>query len=294
MKRSIRTYAQAAEPAGAALADQITAQHERVRARLASVRNLIGVASGKGGVGKSFVAAHLAATLAERGQRVGALDADLNGPCLAAMLGAARTPLRVDGAGVHPARGRAGCKVMSSDLLLADATTPLRWQGPAEGAFVWQSTLEAGMLREFVSDVVWGDIDALVIDLPPGTDKIGRTLSLLPPLAALIIVTTPSRAAQGVVARALTYVREARVARVGVVRNMDGITCQQCGTVTPLFADASATQHEETLWASLPFDPAAAEATDRGDPLPRPSALHSAFAAFADRVCTELANGETP
>ncbi|MGH7443405.1 MAG: P-loop NTPase, partial [Longimicrobiales bacterium] len=178
MKRRIRTYAEVAEPAGANLAEQVHAQHARLHARLAGVRSIVAVASGKGGVGKSFVAAQLAATLAARGQRVGALDADLNGPSLAAMLAASRAPLRVDQDGVHPALGRDGCRVMSSDLLLAEPDSPLRWRGTDAGAFVRQSALETGMLREFLSDVVWGDLDVLIVDLPPGTDKIARTLEL--------------------------------------------------------------------------------------------------------------------
>lgn len=288
MTRRIRSWAEVDEPAGAALADQVHAQQQRLSARMAQVSAVVAVASGKGGVGKSFVAANLAAALAARGLRVGALDADLNGPCLAAMLNAERAPLRIGTDGVRPARGRNGCLVMSSDLLLDRPDTPLQWQGPQAGAFVWQSTLETGMLREFLSDVAWGELDLLVLDLPPGTDRITRTLALLPDMAALLMVTTPSRAAASVVARALTCAREARVAAVGIVRNMEGVACRSCGTVTPLFvADAAA--DDPRVWARLPFDPAAAEAVDAGCPVPAGSTLPAAFDALADRLLAAVA-----
>ena len=287
MKRRIRGWAEVGEAAGPQLADQVHAQQQRLRARMAQVGCVLAVASGKGGVGKSFVAANVAAALAARGLRVGALDADLNGPCLAAMLNAERAPLRIGPDGVRPARGRNGCLVMSSDLLLECPDSPLQWHGPQDGAFAWQSTLEAGMLREFLSDVAWGELDVLILDLPPGTDRITRTLAMLPETAALLMVTTPSRAAASVVARALTCVRASRVAHIGIVRNMEGVACRSCATVTPLFiADAAA--DEPHVWARLPFDPAAAEAVDAGRPMPADSILHAAFDALAGRVLTAV------
>lgn len=283
MTRRIRTYSEVGEASGD-LADQVHAQGERLQARLASVRRVVVVASGKGGVGKSFVAAQLTAALAGRGLRVGALDADVNGPSLAAMLGATRAPLRVDEHGVHPAPGRAGCVVMSSDLLLAAPDAPVRWREPVMGAFIWQSTLETGVLREFLSDVVWGTLDTLVIDLPPGTDKIARVLALVPDVAAMLIVSTPSRAAGAAVARSLTQVRDAGIHHVGVVANMERYACPACGTQSPLFRSGPGDPTAGDVWATIPFDPHAADATDRGQPLPPASPAASALETLAGRV----------
>jgi len=280
MTRRIRTYMQAAEPAGTELVAQIDAQFERLRTRLAGIRSIIVVASGKGGVGKSFVAATLAAGLADRGLKVGALDADVNGPSLARMLGAVRTRLRVDADGVHPANTRAGCALMSSDFLLDTPDAPLRWRGPDGAGFVWQSALETGMLREFLSDVCWGKLDALVIDTPPGTDKIARILPLLPGISAVLLVTTPSAVANAAVARSCTQLRDAGVQNLGVVHNMAGYFCPECRTISPLFAPA--TEHADDTpfgptWATLPFDPRAAAAIDAGLKLPVDSPVTAAI-----------------
>lgn len=289
MKRQIRTYAQATEPAGTELVAQIGAQADRLLARLAKIRSTIVVASGKGGVGKSFVAAQLARALTDRGLAVGALDADVNGPSLARMLGASHARLHVDERGVHPAHTRAGCALMSTELLLESADSPLRWREPDVGAFVWQSALETGMLREFLSDVHWGDLDALVIDLPPGTDKIARILPLLPRIAAMIVVTTPSSVANAAVARSLRQVRDAGVSNIGVVRNMDGYVCAHCGSVSPLFAnEAQADAGDDLTWASIPFDPRATAATDAGDPLPPESPVAAAIDQLVRRVQSVL------
>jgi ATP-binding protein involved in chromosome partitioning len=288
--RRFRTYRDLDEPAGAALADQVEAQRARLQARLASVRSIVVTASGKGGVGKSFVAAHLARMLAAQGRRVGALDADLNGPSLPALLGVARMPLRVDELGVHPAPSSAGCLVMSSDLLLASPAAPVRWRGAAEAGHIAQSVIETGAVREFLSDVAWGELDVLVIDLPPGTDKIMRMVELLPRIDLMLLVTTPSRATQAVVARARTLVAETGV-RCGVVSNMHDYECPVCRVRTPLFRPTTAGSDDDA-WATIPFDPRAADATDRGAALPPDSAAADALGALAARVSAALARPE--
>ena len=204
MTRRIRTYADLGDAGGGDIVEQVNAQSERLRRRLETIRHVIAIASGKGGVGKSFITANVAAALVQRGRRVGVVDADLNGPTAAMMLGAVRAPLAVSDDGVHPAATAAGCTLMSMDLLLASADSPVRWREPAAAAFVWQSTLETGALREFIADTAWGELDYLLIDLPPGTDRIARLLALVPHPAVLLVVTTPSAAASGVVARSVT------------------------------------------------------------------------------------------
>jgi ATP-binding protein involved in chromosome partitioning len=283
MTRQFRTYAQVTETVGAEVPEQIDAQVQRLTERLSSVRNVIAVASGKGGVGKSFVTTHLAAMLAARGHEIGVLDADLNGPSLAHMLGVARTPLRVDADGVQPAPGRNGCRVMSVDLLLNAADAPLRWNAARGLEFLQQSVLETGTLREMLSDVAWGELDALVIDLPPGTDKIARVAGLLPQISMMLIVTTPSRVTETVVARSLVEAREAGITRVGVVENMSSFVCPCCNAATNLFGTSENLSGDD-VWARIPFEPESAEQTDRGDTLDANTATAKELALLVQKV----------
>src|SRR5688572_5933645 len=188
--RKIRTYNQVDPAAGRELLDQVLAQHRRLQERLAKVGAVVAVMSGKGGVGKSAVTANLAAALAARGLRVGAVDADLNGPSLARMLGASRERLVDREDGVEPAKGSAGVKVVSMELFQADEDAPLRWRASAGHGFVWQSAAETGALREFLSDVIWGELDFLLVDVPPGVDKVSRLLELVKPQRTLLVSTT--------------------------------------------------------------------------------------------------------
>src|SRR5687768_551115 len=198
---------------------QVVDQRRRLAARLAPVARVVAVGSGKGGVGKSAVAANLAAALAARGLAVGALDADLDGPSLARMLGVAEPP-RTGPEGLVPVRGAGGVGVVGLDLLLDSETAPVRWKGPAEDAHLWRGLLESGALRELLADVAWGPLDALVVDLPPGAGAIDRLAALLPRLDLLLLVTTPSEAARRVVARSVEAARGSRAGAVALVANM--------------------------------------------------------------------------
>jgi ATP-binding protein involved in chromosome partitioning len=270
--RRFRTYHEIAPDPAADLPGQVGAQLERLARRLASVQAVWLVASGKGGVGKSAVTANVAAALAGRGLRVGALDADLNGPSLARMLGADRGPLQVGDDGVRPADGVAGVRVMSMDLLLDTDDAPVQWREPdAFGTFIWQSTLETGALREFLADVAWGELDVLLVDLPPGTDKLRRAFELVPRPAGVLVVTTPSEASRFVVLRSLRLLRDLGAPRIGLVANMTAHVCRACGHHEPLFDDDGARRLAADAgvetWAEVPFHPALARATDRGRPL---------------------------
>jgi ATP-binding protein involved in chromosome partitioning len=275
--RTIRTYRDVADPAGEDLAAQVVDQHDRLATRLARVERIVVVASGKGGVGKSAIAANIAAALAGPGTRVGAADADLNGPSLGRMLGA-RGPLVVGEDGVSPAVGAAGVRVMSMDLLLGEDDAPLRWRGdtgtgvgpPGGPAFLRQSLLEAGALREFLADTAWGPLDFLVVDAPPGTDKLVRLLELLPRIDTLLLVTTPSEMARFVVAKSARLARDAGARTTALVANMTAHRCAACGHDSPLFDDDGARRLADAthlpVWAEIPFDARLAHATDAGTP----------------------------
>jgi len=287
--RKIRTYHQVEHDTGSGILEQVLEQRARIARRLASVRAIVAVLSGKGGVGKSAVTANLAAALAQRGARVGALDADLNGPSLGRMLGVSGQRLGDGESGVVPAAGAAGVRVVSMELLQDAADAPLRWRGPSGDAFVWQGLAEAGTLREFFSDIAWGDLDVLLVDVPPGTDRIARLLDLVRPHVALL-VTTPAEIARFVVAKSARLLREAGLDGIGIVANMTG----RLETGAADGARALADETGIAIWADIPFDARLAVCTDRGEPwvLASPDAPASrAFDALAERLLNTLPAG---
>jgi len=299
--RKFRTYHEVEHATGSQLLEQVLQQRERLQNRLARVRSVVAVASGKGGVGKSAVTANLAVTLASRGLRVGAVDADLNGPSLARMLGLAGTSLGDGPDGVTPASGESGVRLISMELLQEGDDAPLRWKEPESDTFLWQSSMETSALREFLGDVAWGDLDFLLVDVPPGTDKIRRLLELVPRLHGVVMVTTPGEMARSVVARSLHLVQEVGVPVVGLVSNMSSYLCPDCGSRHTLFPgdapDELSRRFRVPVWVEIPFDPRMGEATDRGrsrvleDP---DGALATGFGLLADRLSRELPPGIDP
>ena len=293
--RRIRTYHEVEDDVGAEVPEQVEAQRHRLRRRLESVGRVVAVASGKGGVGKSALTANLAAVLADRGYRVGAVDADLNGPSLARMLGAADARLGDTPEGVVPATGAAGVRLISAELLQAEEDAPLRWKGPDGDAWLWRGALETGVLREFLSDVRWGELDVLLVDVPPGTDRIRRLLELVPDLDRALLVTTPAHMSRLVVSRSIRLLRDERPDALRLVANMTRFECPDCGHETELFPGGG---HEELaqaggleLWGRIPFDPRLGRTTDRGRPvvLAEPDAPAArALRSLADRLQEEL------
>ncbi len=281
--KPIRSYSQMTETDRSDLLGQVTSQRERVSARLASVEHVVAVVSGKGGVGKSLVSAGLAAALSRAGRRVGLLDADLHGPTAARMLGVRASALVVRESEVEPPVAACGVRVMSSDLLLEE-TAPLAWREPSHERFIWRGTLVAGMLREFLSDVAWGALDVLLVDMPPGSERLDTLVELVPGLAGAVVVTIPSEASYRAVRRAVEAARTARIPLLGVVENMAGYRCGGCRADGPLFAgDAGerlARDAGAPLKAPLPFDPAMQSRVDQGDVTGAADALGPAAAAL--------------
>ena len=291
--RQIRTYNEVG-PAGTTIPEQVVAQRERLTQRLSAIRNVVAVASGKGGVGKSAITANLAACLSAQGLRIGALDSDLNGPSLARMLGVVGARLAAAADGIVPPTGAGGARVVSMELFQEGADAPLRWRGPQGDGWVWRNVLETGTLRELLSDVSWGELDVLLVDVAPGTDRIARLLDLVPDPDAVLLVTTPSEMAKRVVARSARLVREARLRRVGLVENMTAWSCPDCGARTELYEAAGPALEEDGIerWGEIPFDPRLARSTDDGRPfvLAQPDAPAArGVRALADRLAAELA-----
>lgn len=272
-----RTYNQVTGEDRSQLGAQVQAQRDRVTERLQTVGRVVAVMSGKGGVGKSYLTSWLARAVAST-SRVGVLDADLRSPTVARLLGA-RGPLRVGESGIEPSIAADGIAVFSTDLLL-DEGRPLQWRSSAGDPAVWRGLLEVGALREFLSDVAWGSLDLLLVDLPPGTDGVTDLYDLVPSLAGIIAVTIPSDEARRSVARALRAAQDVDVPILGVIENMSGYHCPGCDRVQPLFDGAAgqslADEFGVPLLCRLPFRP-------HGDG-PGPEALAPMVRAVLGRV----------
>jgi ATP-binding protein involved in chromosome partitioning len=184
---------------------------------------------------------------------------------------------------------------MSSDLLLEE-TAPLAWREPGRERFVWRGTLVAGMLREFLADVAWGALDVLLVDMPPGSERLDTLAELVPGLAGAVVVTIPSDASYRAVRRAVEAARAGRIPLLGIVENMAGYRCGSCRADGPLFAgDAGERLARDTaspLFARVPFDPAMQVLVDQGDVAPAAAALGTAADALATRLGLEDGRAE--
>ena len=228
---------------------------------MARIRHKIAVISGKGGVGKSFVAANLAVAMALRGRRTGILDADFHGPSIPKILGVRGSTLVGTPAGVVPVAGPLGVLVVSVDFMLPSEETPLVWRGP----------LKASVLRELLARVAWGELDYLFIDLPPGTgDEPLSVVQLIRDLDGALVVTTPSDLSRAIVKKAISFARGVGVPVLGVVENMCGFCCPETGKVYYIFGRGGGRKMAEEMGVDflgeIPLDPRINEANDRGVP----------------------------
>ena len=237
----MRTYHQLTDPDRSGLADQIGAQRRRVAEQLAGVQRILAVMSGKGGVGKSYVTAHLARSLARSGRAVGVLDADFNGPTIPALL---QTPPET----AAPAIGLDGVKCVSMGHFLTDGA-PLSFTGPPAEGFVWRGAMEAAALREFLGDVEWGPLDFLLLDLPPGMQRYLELCDILGAPPAVLTVTIPTAESRDAVRRAMRAAVERGSDLLGIVENMVGP--QFPGTA----GDDLAREFNATVIARIPFNP---------------------------------------
>ena len=298
----MKKYRDLVGDAGSGVAEQLLDQTARLQARMAMVRRKVAILSGKGGVGKSALTTNLAATLAKEGERVAVLDADLNGPSLAKMLGVRGGALRTGPAGIEPPEGPLGIRVVSMDLLLPRDEAPVRWDAPTEReSYVWRGSVEAAALREFLSDTAWGQLDFLLIDLPPGTDRISSLATLLPEVDAGIVVTIPTEVSLLTVKRSISMAQELWGASpLGLVENMAAYLCAHCGGEGPLFRgiDSAAMAREMgvAFLGRVPFDPLLVEAADHGVPyvLCQPEAPATVALRAVTAALRILAEGRTP
>ncbi|MBX6342871.1 MAG: iron-sulfur cluster carrier protein ApbC, partial [Thermomicrobiaceae bacterium] len=225
---------------------------------LPGVKNTIAVASGKGGVGKSTVAVNLAVALAQDGAQVGLLDADVYGPSIPMMMGVSARPMLQDDK-IIPVEAF-GIKLMSIGFLL-DADRPLIWRGP----------LVSQLISQFLNDVDWGELDYLVIDLPPGTGDAQLTLVQRIPLSGAVIVTTPQDIALQDAIKGLAMFKEVKTTILGIVENMSYFVCPHCGERSEIFGfgggERTATRYDVPLLGQIPLDTAIRQGGDVGHPI---------------------------
>ncbi len=252
------------------------------------VDHVVAVASGKGGVGKSTVAANLAVRMAQLGSRVGLLDADIYGPSMPIMFGITERP-RTDGQSIEPFE-KFGIKVMSLGFLV-EIDTPVIWRGP----------MVMKAIEQMLGQVDWGALDYLIVDLPPGTGDAQLTLTQKVPLSAAVIVTTPQDVALIDARKGLAMFRKVNVPVVGIIENMSGFVCPHCNEETHVFKQGGGERTAEVVGTqflgSIPLDPAIVAGGDAGEPIvvSQQEGPHAdAFRTVAEAVATEVGRHSRP
>lgn len=225
--------------------------------RLSRIKKVIGVVSGKGGVGKSSVTAMLAVLANRMGLVSGVLDADITGPSIPKLFGITEKAL-ADKNGILPVLSETGIKLISVNLLLDNPTDPVLWRGPIVG----------GVVKQFWKDVIWGDVDVLFLDMPPGTGDVALTTFQSIPLDGIILVTSPQELVSMIVSKAVKMAEMMNVPILGLIENLSYVECPDCGKKIAVFGESHveeiAQQHNLNVLAKLPIDPALAAACDSG------------------------------
>lgn len=221
------------------------------------IKRVIAVVSGKGGVGKSTVTCTLAAAMAARGKKVGVLDADITGPSVPKAFGIHQQAQGSED-GIYPAVTQGGIKLMSLNLLTKEETDPVVWRGP----------VIASAVEQFWTDVIWGELDYLFVDMPPGTGDVPLTVFQSLPVDGVVMVTAPQSLVGMIVTKAVKMAQLMRIPVLGLVENYSYFQCDQCGKAHPIFGESTIDQLAQQLGlpalAKLPLDPALAQAVDAG------------------------------
>jgi len=259
--------------------EQLLQQQQTLRIRMGKIKHKIAVISGKGGVGKSTVTVNLATAFAKSGHTVGILDADIHGPSVPRLLGLTGQEVKVGPPGAFPVPGPLGIKVISIDFFLPEEGTPTIWRGP----------LKMRAIRQLLTDVVWGELDILFIDLPPGTgDEVLSIAQLLPEIDGVLIVTMPSELSRAVVRKAITFAERMGMPIIGVVENFSGYVCPSCGEEVDIFQAGSGKRMADEagvpFLGKIPIDPKVSGASDRGVPFVIEQPDSPASKAFAEIV----------
>ena len=224
---------------------------------LSCIKKVIGVVSGKGGVGKSMVTSMMAVLLNRKGYSTAVLDEDITGPSIPKAFGI-HEKAQGDETGLYPARSKTGIGIMSVNMLLETETTPVIWRGP----------VISGVVKQFWTDVVWGDVDFLFVDMPPGTGDVPLTVFQSIPLDGIIVVTSPQELVSVIVEKAVNMAKMMNIPILGLVENMSYITCPDCGREIQVFGESRLTEvaahNGIPVLGRIPMDPALARVVDQG------------------------------
>jgi len=224
---------------------------------MSSIKKVIGIVSGKGGVGKSLVTSLMACAMKRKGYNVGVLDADITGPSIPKCFGIKEMAGGTED-GLYPVKSVTGIDVMSINLLLEEETTPLVWRGP----------VIAGAVKQFWTDVIWQDVDFLFVDMPPGTGDVPLTVFQSIPVDGIIVVTSPQELVSMIVKKALNMAKLMNIPVLGLVENMSYFKCPDCDKEHKIYGeshiDEIAAQNELDVLGKLPIDPSIAQACDAG------------------------------
>jgi len=233
------------------------------KARMNKIKHKIAIISGKGGVGKSTITVNLAMAFAMHGysQQIGILDADITGPCIPKIIGLHGQKLQSGPPGIFPSIGPLGIKVVSMAFLLPSDEVPVIWRGP----------LKMRAISQFLSEIVWGELEFLFIDLPPGTgDEPLSVMQLIPELDGVVIVTLPSEVSQIVVKKAVTFAKQLNIPVIGIIENMSSLVCPKCGEEINVFNVGGGKRISEDLFVpflgAIPIDPQVCRDSDKGLP----------------------------
>ncbi|AWR97443.1 P-loop NTPase [Acidianus sulfidivorans JP7] len=240
---------------------QVPAVDLKIQMRLKNVKNKIAVLSGKGGVGKSFVSSNLSMALAAAGKKVGIVDVDFHGPSVPKMLGVRGQVLTADDDGINPVNGPFGIKVVSIDFLLPKDDTPV----------VWRGAIKHTAIKQFLGDVKWGELDYLIIDMPPGTgDEALSVAQLVPNISGFIIVTIPSEVSTLAVKKSINFAKTLNTRILGVIENMSYFVCPADNKPYYIFGEGKGKKMAEEMGVDLlgqiPIEPKIAESNDLGEP----------------------------
>jgi len=264
---------------------QQTAQQQMLKERMGKIKHKIAIISGKGGVGKSTVTVNLATAFAAKGFKVGVLDADIHGPSVPKLLGLEGKRVKYGPPGAFPVEGPLGIRVMSTDFFL-----------PEEAPTIWRGPLKMRAIRQFLEEIVWGELDFLFIDLPPGTgDEPLSVAQLLPEMDGVVIVTMPTGLSSSVVKKAITFAERLNMPVIGVVENMSGFICPHCGTKTEIFRSGGGEKMSKEMnvvfLGSIPIDPKIGVDSDKGEPFivaQKDSAATKAFMQIVEKIQATL------
>jgi Mrp family chromosome partitioning ATPase len=224
---------------------------------LSNIKKVIGVISGKGGVGKSLVTSMLAVLMNRNGYKTAILDADITGPSIPREFGL-KQKASTSELGLFPVKSRTGINIMSVNLLLKNDTDPVVWRGP----------IISNTVKQFWTDVIWGDVDFMFIDMPPGTGDVALTVFQSIAVDGIIVVTSPQELVSMIVAKAINMAKIMKIPIIGLVENMGYVKCPDCNKEIKIFGDSNigeiAKTHDLKVLGKLPVDPKIAEACDKG------------------------------